>query len=230
MGGDGGNHKARVLVVEDDGPIRSALDVSLCAEGYEVKAEPDGTAIADVTQMFRPDLAILDVRLPVGPDGFAIARALRQTGDLPLLFLTAADALESRLAGFDAGADDYLLKPFSMAELLARVQALLRRSGRLASATWQVGDLVIDEATATVIRGGKQLELTHIEYTLLCVLVRHHGRVLSKVQLLTQVWGFDAYDPNLVEVHISALRRKLEASGPRLLQTVRGLGYVLRLD
>ncbi len=225
---DPASRRARVLVVEDDGPIRSALDVALRGEGYEVRAEADGTCISDVAAKFRPDLAILDVRLPVGPDGYEIARLLRRAGDLPLLFLTAADALESRLAGFEAGADDYLIKPFSMAELLARGQALLRRSGRLTSSTWQLDDLVVDEAARTVVRGAHQIELTHIEFTLLCVLIRHHGRVLSKVQLLTQVWGFDAYDPNVVEVHISALRRKLEADGPRLLQTVRGLGYVLR--
>ena len=132
------------------------------------------------------------------------------------------------MAGFDAGADDYLVKPFAMAELLARVQALLRRSGRLASAVWQVGELVIDQGAAKVVRAGAPVELTSTEYQLLCVLARHPGQVLSKVQLLTQVWGFDAYDANLVEVHMSALRRKLEAHGPRMVHTVRNMGYVLR--
>lgn len=218
----------RVLLVEDDEPIRVALEVALRGEGYQVQAESDGTRIDQVAEEFRPDLAVLDVRLPTGPDGFAMARALRGSSTLPLLFLTAADALEDRLTGFEAGADDYLLKPFSMAELLVRVRALLRRSGRLASASWQVGDLVVDDEGRTVVRAGHALELTRTEYDLLRMLLEHAGKVVSKTQLLTQVWGFDAYDPNVVEVHLSALRRKLEAAGPRVVHTVRGAGYVLR--
>ncbi len=220
--------KARILVVEDDEPIRTALGVALGGEGYEVRTEEDGSAIARVAEEFRPDLAVLDVRLPVGPDGYGVARVLRATNDLPLLFLTAADSLDARLAGFDAGADDYMVKPFSMAELLVRIHALLRRAGRLSSQVRQVGDLVIDEAARTVLRDGQALELTRTEYNLLCVLAQHHGQVLSKIQLLTLVWGFDAYGTNLVEVHVSTLRRKLETLGPRLVHTVRGAGYVLR--
>ena len=222
------NQKARVLVIEDDPPIRSALAVALQGEGYEVRAEPDGRAIDEVADEFRPDLAVLDVRLPTGPDGYAMARILRGSSDLPVLFLTAADGLEDRLAGFEAGADDYMVKPFSIAELLARAQALLRRSGRLASAVWQVGDLVIDDGARVVMRGGHKLDLTRTEYDLLSILAQHPGNVLSKVQLLSQVWGFDAYDFNLVEVHMSALRKKLEAHGPRVIHTMRGVGYVLR--
>ena len=220
--------KARVLVVEDDDPIRSALDVSLRAEGYEVRTERDGSRLQGVLEAFRPDLALLDVRLPAGPDGYAMARILRGTSNIPVLFLTAADGLDDRLAGFEAGADDYLVKPFSMAELLARVQALLRRAGRLVSAVRQVDDVVIDEGARTVIRGGVKLDLTRTEYQLLSILAQHTGQVMSKVQLLTGVWGYDAFDANLVEVHMSALRRKLEAHGPRLVHTVRGMGYVLR--
>lgn len=218
----------RVLVVEDDPPIRTALEAALRAEGYEVRAEPDGTRIAQVANEFRPDLAVLDVRLPQGPNGYGIARQLRNGSNLPVMFLTAADAVEDRLAGFEAGGDDYLIKPFSMAELLARVQALLRRSGSLSSASWQIGDLLVDDAAKTVVRNQQTLELTRTEYDLLASLMQHAGKVLSKTQLLTQVWGFDAYDANLVEVHMSALRRKLEVAGPRVIHTVRGAGYVLR--
>lgn len=222
------NQKARVLVVEDDAPIRSALGVALRAEGYEVQAEPDGTNLDQVMERFRPDLAVLDVRLPAGPDGYAMARILRGSSDLPVLFLTAADGIDDRLAGFQAGADDYLAKPFSMAELLARTQALLRRAGRLASAVWQVGDLVVDDGARVVMRAGHKLDLTRTEYGLVSLLAQQPGQVHSKVQLLAQVWGFDAYDSNLVEVHMSALRKKLETHGSRLIHTVRGMGYVLR--
>ncbi|HVM04743.1 MAG TPA: response regulator transcription factor [Acidimicrobiales bacterium] len=222
------DRKARVLVVEDDGPIRSALDVSLRGEGYEVRAESDGTRLAEVAEGFRPDLAVLDVRLPAGPDGYAMGRILRASSDLPVLFLTAADSIDDRLAGFEAGADDYMAKPFSMAELLARVEALLRRAGRLASAVRQVGDVVIDEGARVATRNGERLDLTHTEYELLAMLARHPGQVLSKTQLLTHVWGFEAYGRNVVEVHMSALRKKLEANGARIVHTVRGAGYVLR--
>lgn len=220
--------RARVLVVEDDRPIRSSLEVALRGEGYEVLARADATDIEDVAATFRPDLAILDVRLPSGPDGYSAARKLRSGSDLPILFLTAADAIDDRLAGFDAGGDDYVTKPFSMAELLARSRAVLKRAGRLSSAVYQIGDLVIDDAARAVVRNGEILSLTRTEYDLLAVLAQHPGQVLTKTQLLTQVWGFDAFDANLVEVHLSALRRKLEAHGPRLVQTVRGMGYVLR--
>jgi DNA-binding response OmpR family regulator len=217
-----------VLVVEDDNAVRSPLEVALRNEDYVVEACADGRGIEAVAAQFKPDLAVLDVRLPVGPDGYAMARILRGLGDQPILFLTAADAENERLSGFEAGADDYLVKPFSMAELLARVKALLRRSGRLSSAVLQFGDLLIDEGARSVVRNGQVVELTRTEYELLLALARHPGQVLSKVQLLTQVWGFDAYDANLVEVHVSALRRKLESTGARLVHTVRGMGYSLR--
>ncbi len=222
------SQRPRVLVIEDDTPIRSALDVALRGEDYEVRVAPDGTDLQQIAERFLPDLVVLDVRLPVGPDGLEMAALLRRRSSLPLLFLTAADSMEERLDGFAAGADDYLLKPFSMAELLARVRALLRRSGRVASSTWQVGDLVVDDGARSVVRGGVPLVLTRTEYDLLAMLARHIGRVLSKSRLLTEVWGFDAFDPNLVEVHMSALRRKLEVHGPRVIHTVRGAGYVLR--
>ena len=222
------SQRPRVLVVEDETAIRTTLEMALRGEGYEVWAEPDGRRLGEVFDAFRPDLAILDVRLPVGPDGYSMARTLRQSSDLPLLFLTAADAVEDRLAGFNAGADDYLIKPFSMSEFLARAQALLRRAGRLSSSSWQIGDLVVDDGARSVSRAGVRLDLTRTEYDLLSMVAQHVGKVLSKAQLLTSVWGFDAYDANLVEVHMSALRRKLEMHGPRVIHTVRGAGYVLR--
>jgi DNA-binding response OmpR family regulator len=221
-------NRARVLVVEDDDSIRHALETSLRAEGYEVRAEADGSSVRDVARTFLPDLALLDVRLPTGPDGFATARALRACGEIGVLFLTAADTLGDRLAGFEAGGDDYLVKPFSMSELLARTQALLRRVGRLQSPVWQIDDLVIDDASRRVIRAGVPVDLTKTEYDLLSVLAQHRGQVLSKLQLLTQVWGTEAYATNVVEVHMSSLRRKLEAHGSRLVHTVRSMGYTLR--
>ena len=145
-----------------------------------------------------------------------------------MVFLTAADTLEERLSGFDLGADDYIVKPFAVAELLSRVRVILRRAGRLDSPTRQIRDLVVDEATRTVMRNKDRVELTRTEFDLLLVLVRSPGKVFSKTQLLAQVWGFDEFDPNLVEVYVSSLRRKLEAHGPRLLFTERGRGYVIR--
>lgn len=218
----------RILVVEDDLTLRESLAVSFRDAGYQVQEAEDGAAALAALDRFRPDLAVLDVRLPSGPDGFEVARAIRSTSDLPIVFLTARGELDDRLAGFEAGGDDYLTKPFSTAELLVRVQALLRRSGRLESQAWQVADLVVDEAARTVVRDGHPIELTRTEFDLLIALGRSVGTVVSKPRLLAIVWGFESYDENLVEVHISALRRKLEAYGDRLLHTVRGVGYVLR--
>jgi two-component system, OmpR family, response regulator len=145
---------------------------------------------------------------------------------VPVIFLTARDSVEDRLLGFSLGADDYLVKPFALEELLARVRAVLRRTGRLA-AVIEAGDLIVDEQGGLATRAGGALELTPTELRLLAYLVRNRGLVLSKTQMLTQVWGYDHYDPNIVEVHVSALRRKLEAHGPRILHTVHGLGYRL---
>jgi two-component system, OmpR family, response regulator len=218
----------RILVVEDDTAVRDSLAVALRAEGYEVETAADGRAGLAAFDAFRPDLAILDVRLPRGPDGLELATQLRARGDAPVLFLSALGEVEDRIAGLEAGGDDYLTKPFSTNELLLRVQALLRRAGRLEARAWQVGDLVVDEAARTAARAGVEVELTRTEFDLLVALGRNVGTVVSKARLLALVWGFETYDENLVEVHISALRRKLEAAGPRLVHTVRGVGYVLR--
>lgn len=219
---------ARLLVVEDDASLREGVAAALRADGYDVRVASDGRDLAQMAEEFRPDLGILDVRLPAGPDGYALAAELRARGGVPVLFLTAADSLEDRLRGFEVGCDDYLVKPFALAELLVRVKAVLRRSGRLSSSTWEIRDLVVDESDRVSARGGVPLDLTTTEFDLLCALGRRRDRVISKVQLLSLVWGFDEYDPNLVEVHVSALRRKLEAIGPRLIHTVRGEGYVIR--
>jgi DNA-binding response OmpR family regulator len=218
---------ARVLVVEDEEAIRSPLAAALRGAGHEVRERADGSGFEEVVDAFRPDLALLDVQLPGGRDGFALAGVLRGRSDCAVLMVTARDAVDDRLRGFAAGADDYVVKPFATVEVLARVGAVLRRLGRV-PATVQAGDLVVDEDARLAVRAGTTLELTATEFKLLAYLISHRGRVLSKTQLLTQVWGYDEYDPNLVEVHVSALRRKLEQHGPRLIHTARGLGYVLR--
>ena len=218
---------ARVLVVEDDVAIAELVAAALGREGFETCLAGDAVAAAAMAKTFHPDLAILDVRLGPGADGLAVARQLRRSSDLPVVFLTEASSVEDRLAGFETGADDYIAKPFELAELLARVRALLRRSGRLTSAVWAVGALSIDEGGRRVFLDGELLDLTRIEFDLLLALARQPGRVATKTQLLANVWGFDGYDPNLVEVHISSVRRKL-GGGAGLVQTVRGVGYVLR--
>ncbi|HEX3622018.1 MAG TPA: response regulator transcription factor [Acidimicrobiales bacterium] len=218
----------RVLVLEDDVSMRDALAMVLTAADFEVRTLTDARDLADTVDVFRPDLAILDVSLPRGPDGFEVARTLRAALGIPVVFVTAADSLEDRLHGFEAGADDYLVKPFAMAELLARSRVALRRAGRLASPTYEVRDLVVDEANRVAIRAGTHLPLTKTEFDLLCVMARRPGTVFSKVRLLSLVWGFEEFAPNLVEVHVSALRRKLESAGPRMIHTERGAGYVIR--
>lgn len=219
---------ARVLLVEDDAALRDSIAAGLESAGFVVAAEADGKALDSLVESFRPDLAVLDVRLPVGPDGFSIGAALRDRAGIPVVFVTAADSLAERLQGFQLGGDDYVVKPFALAELLARVRAVLRRSGRLRSPTFQVRDLVVDDAQRRAFRGNVDLGLTETEFELLSVLARNPGEVFSKPRLLSLVWRFDEYAANLVEVHVSALRRKMEAHGPRLIHTVRGAGYELR--
>ncbi|HLI60870.1 MAG TPA: response regulator transcription factor [Solirubrobacteraceae bacterium] len=219
---------ARILFIEDEPAIRDAITGALLHEGFRVHAAADGRGFEEIVGRFRPDLAILDVMLPGGRDGFSLARELRRASDLPILFLTARDAPPARLRGFQVGGDDYVIKPVFLEELLARVRALLRRAGRLRSPIIEIGDLVIDQDAAAVTRAGQAIDLTATELRLLTYLARNRGRVLSKLEILTQVWGYEDYDPNLVEVNVSAVRRKLEARGPRLIHTVRGHGYLMR--
>lgn len=218
----------RVLLIEDDALTREVLASALTGTGYEVHSEADGTGVERVADRFRPDIALIDMHLGNGVDGITVAKRLRSTVSVPLLFITAATGVDNVLAAFDAGGDDYVVKPFVMAELLARMKAVLRRAGREARRILEIGDLVVDEDAHAAVRGGQVLELTHREFSLLVTFCKHPGVVLSKVQLLNQVWGFEHYDLNVVEVHISALRRKLEEGGSRLIHTVRGVGYVLR--
>lgn len=166
---------------------------------------------------------VLDVMLP-GRDGFALIDVVRDWGEAAIVLLTARDGLPDRLRGLDGGADDYVVKPFELAELVSRIGAVLRRLGRLPSVL-QYGDLALDLDAGVIARAGCRLDLTATELRLLTFLVEQRGRIVSTSQILTAVWGYDAYDANLVHVHISAVRRKLEAHGPRILHTVRGIGY-----
>ncbi len=219
----------RVLVVEDDEDIAQALQRSLRMEGYEVRTVADGRAALEHERAFAPDLVILDLGLPE-IDGLEVARSLRDGDDVPILILTARDALESRVEGLDAGADDYLVKPFERQELLARMRALLRRRPPRGSAPLRVSDLSLNVDTHEVVRGERTIELTQREFELLEYLMRNERIVISRQRLLDEVWGYDPFSTtNTIEVFVSNLRRKLEAEDePRLLHTIRGAGYVLR--
>jgi len=219
----------RVLVVEDDDEIAQTLQRSLRLEGYEVRIASDGVSALDDAHAFLPDLVVLDLGLP-RLDGIEVARTLRANDDVPILMLTARDALEARVEGLDSGADDYLVKPFERQELLARLRALLRRRPPRGAAPLVVGDLQLNPDTHEVERGERAIELTQREFELLEYLMRNERIVISRQRLLDEVWGYDPFSTtNTIEVFVSNLRRKLEAGGePRLLHTIRGAGYVLR--
>lgn len=217
---------SRVVVVEDSDVIRAAVASALRSQGYLVKALPDGTDLESVLVQGRPDVVILDVMLPGGRDGFELLKVVRRLSRTGVIMLTARDEVESRVKGLTQGADDYISKPFNMSELLARVESLLRRVGEGGHAI-TVGDLTISDDAAKVERDGVEVSLTETERKILAELARSPGRVVSKTHLLTAIWGYDGYDENIVEVHISSLRRRLEAHGPRIIHTVRGRGYKL---
>jgi two-component system, OmpR family, response regulator MprA len=219
----------RVLVVEDDEEIAQVLQRSLRLEGYEVRIAGDGEQALDQSAAFNPDLVILDLGLPK-LDGIEVARRLRSADDVPILMLTARDALEARVEGLDSGADDYLVKPFERQELLARMRALLRRRPPRGAASLTVADLSLNPDTHEVSRGDREIELTQREFELLEYLMRNERIVVPRQRLLEEVWGYDPFaTTNTIEVFVSNLRRKLEAGGEaRLLHTIRGAGYVLR--
>jgi DNA-binding response OmpR family regulator len=217
---------AKVLVVEDAEAIRTAVGIALEQAGCVVRTRTDGAALERDLAEFGPDLVLLDVMLP-GRDGFTLLDVVRRGGEAGIVLLTARDGVDDRLLGLRSGADDYVVKPFVLAELVARVEAVLRRLGRLRTEL-QIADLVVDVDGRRVTRAGHPVEVTATELDLLVFLAGRQGKVVGKAQLLAAIWGYDDYAANLVEVHVSALRRKLEAHGPRLLHTVRGAGYVLR--
>ncbi|WP_261565437.1 response regulator transcription factor [Frankia gtarii] len=229
----------RVLVVDDDAAVRESLERSLRFEGYEVRTAVDGADALDAVGRDQPDIVVLDVMMP-RIDGLETCRQLRARGDdVPVLMLTARDGLADRVSGLDVGADDYLVKPFALEELFARLRALTRRAalaaraggpGAMPDSVLRYGGVDLDQASRQVTRGERELTLTKTEFELLELFLSHPRQVLSRSMIMERVWGYD-FGPtsNSLEVFVSYLRRKLEAGGePRLLHTVRGVGYVLR--
>ncbi len=222
----------RVLLVEDDRGVRDSLARALGFEGYDVTTAPDGIEAMQVVDGVAPDVIVLDVMMPV-MSGLEVARRLRARGDAtPILMLTARHEVSDRVAGLDAGADDYLVKPFALDELLARIRALLRRTEGVPgeSSILEVADLRLDADARRVFRGEREIELTKTEFDLLELLLRNAGIVLSREQIYEDIWGYDfESSSNSLDVYIGYLRRKTEADDePRLIQTVRGVGYVVR--
>jgi two-component system response regulator MprA len=220
----------QVLVVDDERAVRNALRRAFTMAGYEVAEAEGGGPAVSMLATSSPDLVVLDVLMP-DVDGLEVCRRMRAAGDrTPVLMLTARETIADRVAGLDAGADDYLVKPFDLDELLARVRALLRRSANGDSPLLQFGDIALDHGAREATRGGRRIDLTLTEYNLLQLFMRHPRQVLSRGQIYERVWDYD-FGPlsNSLSVYIGYLRRKLEAGGePRVIQTVRGMGYVLR--
>ncbi|MEA2641016.1 MAG: two-component system, OmpR family, response regulator MprA [Chloroflexota bacterium] len=220
---------AQILVIDDDPKITQMLRRALTLDGYAVETAGSGAAGLDAARATPPDLVVLDVLMPE-IDGLEVCRRLRQVGDTPILLLTAKDEVEDRVRGLDSGADDYVVKPFALEELLARIRALLRRHEPVSNETLRYEDLTLDMGTRTAWRGGREILLSTTEFELLHYFLRHPRRVLTRDAILNAVWGDHFERPtNVVEVYMGYLRAKLEANDePRLLQTVRGAGYVLR--
>ncbi|MEU1345565.1 response regulator transcription factor [Streptomyces sp. NPDC005775] len=222
----------RVLVVDDEAPLAELLSMALRYEGWEVRSAGDGADALRTAREFRPDAVILDVMLP-DMDGLAVlGRLRRELTEVPVLFLTARDSVEDRIAGLTAGGDDYVTKPFSLEEVVARLRGLIRRSGTAAvrsESTLVVGDLMLDEDSHDVSRGGANIHLTATEFELLRFLMRNPRRVLSKAQILDRVWNYDfGGQANVVELYISYLRKKIDAGRSPMIHTRRGAGYLIK--
>ena len=219
----------KILVVDDERAVRESLRRALTLEGYDVDMAADGEEALETVRRAEPDALILDVLMP-GLDGLEVSRRLRRGGSkVPILMLTARDAIENRVAGLDAGADDYVTKPFALEELVARMRALLRRTIG-GEEVLRFADIDLDPSTRQVTRGGEPIELTRTEFALLELFMLNPRQVLTRSVIFERVWGYDfGYASNSLDVYIGYLRRKTEAGGkPRLIQTVRGVGYVLR--
>ncbi len=222
---------ARILVIEDEDRIRQFLQRGLSFEGYRVDATADGAAGLDLFRENPPDLVLLDLMLP-GMDGLEVCRRIRAASEVPILMLTAKETIEDRVVGLDAGADDYLVKPFAFDELVARVRALLRRAQPTKPQVYRFANLELDTGTRQGKRGENTFDLTAKEYELLELFMRHPRQVLTREVIFDRVWNYDfGGESNIIEVYVRYLRQKTEAGGAsRLIHTVRGIGYVLRED
>ncbi len=219
----------RILVIEDEPKIADLVKRGLIYEGYQVEVAPDGERGLAMARDHLPDLVIVDVMLP-GMNGFEVSKRLHAAGDVPILMLTARDAVSDKVRGLDAGADDYLTKPFVFDELNARVRALLRRHRPSEKTVLRYADLTLDQSTREVRRGSRKIDLTTKEFDLLELFMQHPRQVLTRDIIYERIWNYDfGGESNIIEVYVRYLRSKLEAGGePRLLQTVRGVGYALR--
>jgi two-component system OmpR family response regulator len=226
--------EARLLVVDDEPNIRELLSASLRFAGFHVETAADGQQALQLVGSYSPDLIVLDVMMP-GIDGFEVVRRMRQNRQqMPVLFLTAKDATEDKIGGLTLGADDYITKPFSLEEVIARIRAVLRRAqsedARRPELTLRYGDIELDDSSHEVLKDGKPVTLSPTEYKLLRYFLQNPQRVLSKAQILDHVWHYDFDgDANVVESYVSYLRRKVDTTEPRLLHTIRSVGYVLRM-
>jgi len=220
-----------ILVIEDEARIADLLRRGLTFEGFRVSVAGDGPSGLSIARDDPPDLVILDWMLP-GLDGLEVCKRLRAAGSVPIIMLTAKESVPDRVAGLNAGADDYMVKPFAFDELLARIRVQLRRSRPQPTETWHFADLTMNSATREVMRGQRKIELTTKEYDLLELFLRHPRQVLTREVIYDRIWSYDfGGESNIIEVYVRYLRQKLEAGGePRLIQTVRGVGYALRED